>query len=256
MPESGTMTLHFVLKCKRHLSANSGAVRLSHYHSTANNMTYDNCNTPEGVSTLTKPKICTKRGLVYNIGINDHKAPVNIDNKIIKSYSHWRDMLARCYSTLRLKKYPTYIDCSVAEEWHLFSNFERWFASNYVEGWHLDKDILVPGNKVYSSKTCVFVSPALNALLTDNKASRGEFPLGVCFHKASQKFEATICTKTIQRYLGIFTTQLEAHRAYQLAKVDSLITAETDDPRIRAALDLRAAKIRDDYTNSRITVKI
>lgn len=38
-------------------------------------------------------------------------------------YKRWIGMLKRCYSEKELIKCPTYIDCSVCEEWHLYSNF-------------------------------------------------------------------------------------------------------------------------------------
>lgn len=250
MPESGIMVLHFIPKCKRHLSANSGAVRLSHCHSRTNNMTSINYIAQEGASQTAKGK------LTCNIGLNDSSKPVTISGKIIKSYDTWRNMLARCYSTKYQKKHPTYAGCSVSEEWQLFSNFEKWFSSNYVEGWQLDKDILSPGNKVYSADTCVFVPQKLNNLLLDCRAARGAYLLGVDFHKPRQKYRASVNTGTGRLYIGYFITQLEAHRVYQLAKADSIATAETDNLRIRAALALRAAKLRDDHANNRITVKV
>ena len=76
-------------------------------------------------------------------------------------YSHWRGMLMRCYDQKYLQKYPTYIDCTVCEDWLNFSNFQQWYNKNYYEipgeTMCLDKDILVKGNKVYSPDTCIFV---------------------------------------------------------------------------------------------------
>ena len=47
--------------------------------------------------------------------------------------------------------------CSVCEEWKHFSNFKKWFDENYIEGFDIDKDILIKGNKVYSPEACSFV---------------------------------------------------------------------------------------------------
>jgi len=33
------------------------------------------------------------------------------------------------------------------------------------EGKHLDKDILIPGNKIYSPDRCIFVSSLINLLI-------------------------------------------------------------------------------------------
>jgi hypothetical protein len=54
----------------------------------------------------------------------------------------------------------------VCNEWHNFQNFAEWFCKNYCDAsmdkWQLDKDIIVPGNRVYSPETCCFVPNAVN----------------------------------------------------------------------------------------------
>lgn len=79
-------------------------------------------------------------------------------NTMSKVYQVWHDMLRRCYSSEYQEKQPTYIGCSVCPEWLNFQTFGKWFDDNYIPGYHLDKDIKVPGNKVYSPETCLFVS--------------------------------------------------------------------------------------------------
>lgn len=193
---------------------------------------------------------------VLGVGINDCPTSSWINGKPTKVYVLWRNMLARCYSANSLKRQASYIGCYVAEDWHLLSNFTQWFKANYIEGWHLDKDILIAGNRVYGPETCVFVPRALNQLLTDGGAARGDYPLGVTFDKASQKYRAQVRILTVNHYLGSFTTPLEAHRVYQLAKATAIESAETRDPRVRSAFDLRAAKLRDDHAHNRITTKL
>lgn len=101
-----------------------------------------------------------KKSLVCGVGINDSYVGCTCEHgQHIISYSIWKAMLARCYSASHHKRYPTYSNCSVCKEWHLFSNFKKWFDENYIEGYHLDKDILVQDNKVYSPQTCVFIPP-------------------------------------------------------------------------------------------------
>jgi hypothetical protein len=84
--------------------------------------------------------------------------------KTSKSYSTWHNMLVRCYDPNYSKLYPTYTDCSVCQEWLNFSNFNNWFLENYVEGFVLDKDTLVKGNKIYSPETCKFISAKENGI--------------------------------------------------------------------------------------------
>ena len=95
------------------------------------------------------------------VGVGKHRT--HVKGKATKPYRLWRGVLQRCYSENNLEKHPTYRGCSVVEEWHNFQNFAEWFEENYIEGYHLDKDIKVKGNKVYGPSTCLFVTPKANA---------------------------------------------------------------------------------------------
>ena len=68
-------------------------------------------------------------------------------------YSVWRNLLGRCYSP-KVKNYKAYSDCIVCDEWHNYQNFAEWYDSNIyqvgTERMHLDKDILVKNNRLYS----------------------------------------------------------------------------------------------------------
>ena len=114
--------------------------------------------------------------VIYGVGINDTNNKNFQDNN---AYKAWYRMIRRCYNTKIHNIHPTYKDCKVCDEWLTFSNFKQWFDNHYVEGWELDKDILVKGNKVYSPQTCCFVPQAINSLFTKCKAIRGKLPIGV-----------------------------------------------------------------------------
>lgn len=89
------------------------------------------------------------------------------DGKMTAAYSRWSDMIKRCYDLNKQEKHPTYKGCSVCDEWHNFQCFANWFEANHPKDgkrYELDKDILVPGNKVYSPETCMFVTRSENAL--------------------------------------------------------------------------------------------
>lgn len=60
---------------------------------------------------------------VYGYGICDITGIEN--GKQMKYYETWKGMLRRCYSELYHKKEPTYKECSVCDEWLLFSNFKN-----------------------------------------------------------------------------------------------------------------------------------
>lgn len=85
-------------------------------------------------------------------------------NKSLTSYKTWHNMLTRCYYKPYQKRFPTYLGCSVCDEWLNFSNFHKWFEVNYEQGLVLDKDIIKDGNKVYCPEYCKFVTAEENCL--------------------------------------------------------------------------------------------
>lgn len=138
-----------------------------------------------------------------------------------KSYYIWKSMLNRCYDKKRQKSHFSYKNVRVCEEWHNFQNFAKWYEENWKSehmnsSWHLDKDILIKGNKVYSPETCCFVPSEINSLFTKNNVRRGDLPIGV--QKAFSKFVVYISKGNIRTYLGIFDTAEEAFQAYKTAK--------------------------------------
>jgi hypothetical protein len=154
-----------------------------------------------------------KHKLVYGVGVFDG---VMESTSIV--YDSWHHMIERCYCLSRLEKYPSYSDCTVDPEWHLYSNFKKWFEVNYVDGYHLDKDVLVQGNKIYSSERCVFIPHRINNLLTDRARDRGEYPLGVSKESRRNKYKACISVLGKNKHLGFYDTPEEAHEAWRMAK--------------------------------------
>ena len=131
----------------------------------------------------------TVYGVGY-IGAGKYKASGK-GGRQTKAYITWQSMLQRCYDPYELNRRPTYIDCYVCGEWHCFQNFAEWYYKNYYEIENdmmcLDKDILCKGNKIYSPKTCVFVTEKINKLFIKCDKIRGEYPIGVGYNKASGK---------------------------------------------------------------------
>ena len=167
--------------------------------------------------------------LVCGIGINDadyvtqkYMAAGCANSKhkklvwICPYYRAWKSMIARCYNGKLQIKRPTYAGCYVAKEWLVFSNFKKWMTAQDWEGKQLDKDILFPGNKSYSPETCAFVSSQVNAFVTDRCAARGEWPVGVCWSKYANRFQAKCCNPFTnkQKHLGYFDNEQDAHQAW------------------------------------------
>jgi len=101
------------------------------------------------------PKIC-------GVGFFGNHKFTNTNRKI---YDIWKIMIKRCYSD---NPYKSYINAIVCDDWHNFQNFSKWCDNNYIDGYQLDKDLLVENNKKYSSNTCVFVPRWLNNLFHKN----------------------------------------------------------------------------------------
>jgi len=130
----------------------------------------------------------------------------------------WRSLIERSGSIKLKEIYTTYKDVTVCEEWKCFQNFAEWFEKNYIDGWDLDKDILVKGNKVYSPETCCFIPHEVNSMIVKSDKNRGECPIGV--RKIYNRFQARINKGDQLINLGRFDKKEEAFRAYKIAKED------------------------------------
>lgn len=153
---------------------------------------------------------------VLNVAINDSPNSTSIHHKHKVSYSRWKAMIERCYG--EKGKGTPYENCEVCEEWLRFSNYEKWFDENYVEGYHLDKDVLVKGNKIYSPQTCCFIPPQINTLTTKHNATRGSLPIGVAKTSDGKKYRAILRVYGEYKNLGRYETSEDAFFAYKRAK--------------------------------------
>ena len=159
---------------------------------------------------------------VYGVGILGTKYPSRVNGVKTKEYVLWNGMLQRCYSDTIKKKKPTYIGCEVSDNFKSYEYFYEWCNKQIGFGnqdWHLDKDLLIKGNKVYNENTCVFLPQEINSLLIKRESLRGEYPIGVYWHNASKAFETRVSkNKGKQECLGHFKTETEAFNAYKVAK--------------------------------------
>lgn len=176
-----------------------------------------------------------------------------IDYKVTKEYKHWVHMLQRCFDKDQKTKYPSYIGCDVSEDWKSLSKFKEWCSKQTGfdnTDWCLDKDILIKGNKTYSSQTCCFIPQELNKLLLKKESYRGECPVGVHFHKKSNKYTSKVSKFNKNFHLGLFETPEEAFSAYKEAKEGHIkdvanVWKEQIDPRVYEALMNYKVEITD-----------
>ena len=177
----------------------------------------------------------------------------SIGKNMTKEYHLWNNMLNRCYNENILSSNPTYKDCHVSEEWRYLSNFKEWCHQQIgfdQDGFHLDKDILIKGNKVYSEDTCCFVPPEINSLITKADRIRGKYPIGIYEDKQAGKFKVRISVVGKQKHIGRYYCEKEAFNAYKKAKetyIKEVANKWKDkiDPRVYEALMNYEVEITD-----------
>jgi hypothetical protein len=139
----------------------------------------------------------------------------NSNGKRTVEYSIWTSMMDRCYG--EREQYPVYIDCEVCEEWHNFQNFAEWYEINYYkvgnERMHLDKDILVKRNRLYSPETCMIVPQRINMIfMTKEKGIDADLPNAI--NRSGKGYISSYNGK----YLGDFETLEEAINEHDRVK--------------------------------------
>ena len=185
---------------------------------------------------------------VYGVGVLGTKYPITINGVQTKEYVLWKRMLQRCYSDSFKKHRPTYEGCEVSDNFKSYEYFYEWCNSQVgfgVEGFELDKDLLIKGNKVYSENSCVFIPHEINSLLINCTASRGEHLIGVYWCKRGKVFVAQVSkNKGKPEKLGFFNTELEAFNAYKKAK-EAFIKEQAE--KWKGKIDDRAYEALMDY---------
>lgn len=155
--------------------------------------------------------------LVAGVGYNDGEYL----SSGTKEHALWRSMLARCYKEENLKRKPAYRGCSVSDNFKNYTYFYEW-CNNQIgfkkEGWSLDKDLLIKGNKVYSEDTCVFVPLEINNVIVKADSLRGDYPIGVSYDRSRGKFTARIWIENKPKFLGRYATIEEAFHSYKVNK--------------------------------------
>lgn len=180
----------------------------------------------------------TKRMPIHGVGTNDsdYVTQIKVDGRNIMcpAYVSWCNMLRRCYSGEFHKKFPTYSNVTVCDEWLSFMTFRDWWIDNHVDGWQLDKDLVSKGNTTYAKDKCVYVPHWLNSFTLNNLKNRGNYPIGVDYSKSQKSFRSRCCdplSGTVYD-LGFFDNPHEAHLAWRNKKLEIALTLRSDMDRI------------------------
>ena len=151
-------------------------------------------------------------------GIGPYQGSYAENGKKVRTrhYMLWSAMLNRCYSD-QPKFVTGYGDCSVSKRWRNFQNFAHDIEQmpNWnTPGYELDKDIIKPGNKVYSRKHCCFVPREINGALVRADVGGGAtiLPNGKWRARLSKGYGKGML------HLGCFEVREDALAVYAVAK--------------------------------------
>lgn len=145
-----------------------------------------------------------------------HKLDKNLRNDI---YSVWKGVAQRTLTdNIRGKGRNSYLDVTLCSEWYNFQNFCKFVVENgyYRRGYHLDKDLLVRGNKIYKAENCCFLPQVLNGVISIVYETDNGLLVGVNIKNSC--YEAAISYRGKRKRLGKYDTPEEASTAYVLAK--------------------------------------
>lgn len=193
---------------------------------------------------------------LYGVGINDSPHQVHITEKVPNStkrrtvwecpyYCIWSDLIRRTHCPKFQNKNPTYKNTSIVPEWYYFSNFYKWASKFDITDKHLDKDLLIPNNKVYGPTQCMFVPYEVNVFINTSRGN-AKHMLGTKYESDRNKF-CCRCVGFITKKritIGRYLTEADAHKAWQRFKIrqfDVLIERYKSDSQIHHSL----VRIRD-----------
>lgn len=155
------------------------------------------------------------------VGINDYDKILEGDARV--AYGVWSDILERCYDEEKRYKHESYIGCTIEESWKRFSVFYKWWTENYIDGFCIDKDILVKGNRVYGPDTCCFVPHEINAFFIRGNKKRKTLPPGVYLFR-NGKYVARISNGSrVNKHLGYYDNVEDAYLAFKAAKKERAV---------------------------------
>lgn len=170
--------------------------------------------------------------LVCGQGINDanYKTQSTIEingrKKVYRCpyYVKWKSILVRCYSS----KYQSdvnsiYYGHTIAEEWKRFSKFKAWMENQDWIDRNINNNLIVPGAKVYSEETCMFVPSEVGFLFNtgskhNNEVSSQKNKQGVTYSKQLGKYKASITKYGRAVHVGYYNSSDSAHEAYKISK--------------------------------------
>jgi len=125
--------------------------------------------------------------------------------------SRWSNMIQRCYNPNAINyNYYGGDGVTVSENWLNFSNFKKWWQNNYYdigsEKLVVDKDVLIPNNKLYDSETCLILPVSFNSIFTgitkEYKNNTRKLPVGV-YKQDNGHYQLTVFNTTFSNFISL-----------------------------------------------------
>jgi len=163
-------------------------------------------------------------GIVCGVGYySKGKYSSRDGDKKSREYNRWCDMIKRCYRTNKSERLRSYEGCTVSDRFLNFQLFCLWGEKQvgfFDEGYHLDKDLLSYGNRVYSPTTCVLLPTEVNHFLSIYRKESDHSLIGGKYYKKNDNYVAQINGGSGGKriHLGYYETREAAASAYRDAK--------------------------------------
>ena len=130
-------------------------------------------------------------------------------------YQQWQNMLMRCY--VKADRHRPYEDAKVCDEWLNFQTFAKWYDEHYYEVYerlHIDKDIKVKDNNIYSPDTCMLVPQSINEVFKRNTKKKTDTDLPETIKRVGSEYKVEFRGKS----LGVYNTVEECFNKYNEVK--------------------------------------
>lgn len=134
----------------------------------------------------------------------------------VKAYGIWFGMLTRCYT----ERQPAYYGCKVCDDWLNFQNFAAWYYTQkfaLMSDFDLDKDLTIPGNRIYYPDACRLVPSAINNLFV-RCITKSDLPTGVTRHGNNFRVQCNLFGLPGRH--GTYASIEEAAKIYACVKAD------------------------------------
>lgn len=144
------------------------------------------------------------------LGQSNDKRLRDLDKKDYKEiFSIWAAMHERAGNYDGI--HPSYEDVTISEEWWCFQNFLLWYLEHKYETGKdflcLDKDLLIPGNRVYGPDTCCLIPNSINEIFRNyENYKHDDLPVGVSRRSDAKSIRYRGRTKSVDEYGNIIYT--------------------------------------------------